>query len=86
MPDLARARDDLGYFGEVVGGPLADFQLRALTDPAAVVAIVAPRQSGKSRSLATYATWRAFRGPGPTCCWCRRPRKRPAACCGPCVS
>jgi hypothetical protein len=43
MPDLARARDDLGAFGELVGRPLADFQLRALTDEAAVVAVVAPR-------------------------------------------
>ncbi len=61
MADLDRARKDLGYFAEVVGRPLADFQLRALTDETTVVAIVAPRQSGKSRSLATYAAWRAFR-------------------------
>lgn len=63
MADLERARKDLGYFGELVGRPLADFQLRALTDETTVVAIVAPRQSGKSRSLATYAAWRAFRSP-----------------------
>ena len=64
VADLARARDDLGAFAEMVGRGLAPFQLRALTDPAAVVAVVAPRQSGKSRSLALYATWRAFRAPG----------------------
>ncbi|HYI35647.1 MAG TPA: terminase family protein [Thermoleophilaceae bacterium] len=43
---------------------MAPFQLRAFEDPASVVVVVAPRQSGKSRSLATYAAWRAFRSAG----------------------
>ena len=36
MPDLfRRARDDVGAFAEMVGHPLAAFQLRALADEAA---------------------------------------------------
>jgi len=64
MPDLHLARGDLGAFAEMAGWPLAPFQVRALTDPTPTVVIVAPRQSGKSRSLSVYAAWRAFREPG----------------------
>ena len=67
MPDVRELRSSLEAFAGEVGSPLAPFQLAAFGLEARVSVIVAPRQSGKSRSLATLALWRAFREPGHRC-------------------
>lgn len=61
MPDLAEARESLGSFASMVGCSLEHWQARTLKLVAWVTTIVAPRQSGKSRSLAVLALWSAFR-------------------------
>ena len=61
---LAEAKRDLGAFSELIGQPLAPFQVGSLRLEREVTAIVAPRQTGKSRSLAVLALHRAFRRPG----------------------
>ncbi|MDP2711621.1 MAG: AAA family ATPase [Solirubrobacteraceae bacterium] len=61
---LARARQDLGAFAELVGRPLATWQAASLTLERRTTVIVAPRQTGKSRSLAVLALHRAFRTAG----------------------
>jgi len=61
MTDLQAARDSLVAFAAMVGSSLEDWQARALELEARVTTIVAPRQSGKSRSLAVLALWSAFR-------------------------
>jgi hypothetical protein len=64
MADLAAARRSLSTFSEIVTDhPLTDFQARSLTLDARITAIVAPRQSGKSRSMSLLALWWAFRMP-----------------------
>lgn len=63
MPDVRELRDRLDVFAAEVGNPLTDWQVRALDLALRVTAIVAPRQSGKSRSLAMLALWSAFREP-----------------------
>ncbi|MEJ7785507.1 MAG: terminase family protein [Solirubrobacteraceae bacterium] len=60
-PDLRRARADLAYFAALVGHPLTAAQARALACERRTTVIVAHRQAGKSRSLAVYAAWCAFR-------------------------
>jgi hypothetical protein len=64
MADLAAARRSLAAFADVIGWPMADFQATALELAKRITAIVAPRQSGKSRSLALLAVHRAFTRPG----------------------
>jgi hypothetical protein len=64
MADLARLRFDLAAFAEAVGQPLARWQADALALDHRTTVLVAPRQSGKSRSLAVAALWWAFRRPG----------------------
>jgi Helicase len=64
MPDLALARRSLAAFAEMIGWPMAPFQVEALTLRQRTTAIVAPRQSGKSRSLALLAVHWAFANPG----------------------
>jgi hypothetical protein len=64
MPDLKAARDDLGAFSKMVRTPLEAWQVAALVLATLVTCVVAPRQSGKSRSLAVLALWWAFRKPG----------------------
>lgn len=61
MPDLEQARADLEPFAAMVGCPLERWQAHALELASRVTVIVAPRQSGKSRSLAVLALWSAFR-------------------------
>lgn len=61
MADAAALRDDFGAFSEAVGRPLTPWQVDALTMDAPITAIVAPRQAGKSRSLANLALWFSFR-------------------------
>ncbi|HMH48514.1 MAG TPA: terminase family protein [Solirubrobacteraceae bacterium] len=60
MPDLQSMRDDLATFATEVGCPLEAFQARALALRKRTSAVVAPRQSGKSRSLAVLALHRAY--------------------------
>jgi hypothetical protein len=62
-PDLRRARTDLHTFSMAVGQPLAAWQADALRLESRTTVLVAPRQSGKSRSLAVAALWWAFRRP-----------------------
>ena len=64
MADLERARADLAVFADIVGRPLTPWQADALSLESRTTTIVAPRQSGKSRSLAVLALHRAFRAPG----------------------
>lgn len=61
MPDAAALRDDFAAFSRAIARPLTRWQTEALTLDAAVTAVLAPRQSGKSRSLANLALWTAFR-------------------------
>jgi hypothetical protein len=60
---VTRARKSLKFFAEMVGWPLAGFQLEALTEETRQVCLVAARQVGKSRSLAVYGCWKAYRLP-----------------------
>jgi hypothetical protein len=55
------ARDRLASFAAIVSRPLRLFQAEALTLTKPVTVLVAPRQTGKSYSLAVLAAWRAFR-------------------------
>lgn len=64
MIDLDAARRSLPAFAELIGRPMADFQAEALRLETRTTVIVAPRQSGKSRSLALLALHRAFTKPG----------------------
>ena len=61
MPDVHELRDNLSAFADAVGTPLTPWQADALWLEQRVTAIVAPRQSGKSRSLSVLALWWAFR-------------------------
>lgn len=61
---LRRARDDLGTFAALVERPLTAWQAASLRLERAITAIVAPRQGGKSRSLAVLALHRAYRQAG----------------------
>lgn len=65
MTDAQLLRDDLAVFAEAAARtPLTDWQLDALHLDQRVTVIVAPRQSGKSRSLAVLGLWWAFRTRG----------------------
>lgn len=64
MPDLRPLRDDLSAFAAAVGQPLTRWQSDALLLRHRTSVVVAPRQSGKSRSLSVLAAWWAFRNPG----------------------
>lgn len=64
MADVRELRSSVGVFAAEVGEPLAAWQVAALGLDARTTVIVAPRQSGKSRSLAVVALHRAFREPG----------------------
>ena len=63
MPDLRRARADLQTFAHAIEQPLTDWQAAAFALQRRTTVVVAPRQSGKSRSLAVLALWRAFASP-----------------------
>src|SRR3954451_9317970 len=64
MVDLAAARSDLGAFAAIVGVPLRLWQVGALRLECRTTVVVAPRQTGKSRSLSVLALHRAFRRAG----------------------
>ena len=61
MADAGALRDDFGAFSKAVGRPLTPWQVDALTLDVPITGKVAPRQAGKSRSLANLALWFAFR-------------------------
>lgn len=63
MPDFEKARRSVYVFADLVGYPLTPWQARALTLNDYITVILAPRQSGKSRSLAVKAAQWAFRKP-----------------------
>jgi len=63
MPDVRALRSSVEAFAREVGRPLAPWQAAALALDTRFTTIRAPRQSGKSRSLAVLALWRAFREP-----------------------
>lgn len=55
------ARDDLVVFSDLIGRPLRPYQSDALMCDTRTVVVVAPRQTGKSYSLANRSLWAAFR-------------------------
>lgn len=63
LPPLDAVRGSLSTFAEAVGWPLTEAQARALDLDRRTVVLIAPRQSGKSRSLAVLAVHRAFAEP-----------------------
>lgn len=67
MPDRAdvrRAGEDVAVFAALVGSPLTGVQSAAMRLESRTTVLVAPRQTGKSRSLAVLALWWAFRRRG----------------------
>lgn len=60
---VERARADLAAFAELIGQPLRPAQAAGLRLDVRTTVIVAPRQTGKSYSLAVLALWWAFRLP-----------------------
>jgi hypothetical protein len=63
MTDLRRARTDLRTFSLAIQQPLESWQADSLALKTRTTVIVAPRQSGKSRSLAVLALWQAYGRP-----------------------
>lgn len=61
MTDTRLLRDNLLAFADAARTPLTSWQADALRLEQRVTVVVAPRQSGKSRSLAVLALWWAFR-------------------------
>lgn len=61
MPDLEAIRSGLSAFADAARCPLESWQARALDLATRTTVIVAPRQSGKSRSLGVLALWWAYR-------------------------
>lgn len=61
--DWEAARNDLGAFGSMIGQPLTPQQASLGGLDQRVTVVIAPRQAGKSRSLAMLGTWWAFRKP-----------------------
>lgn len=62
---LARAREDVGVFAEVlVGEPLWPHQLEVARSPARIRSVCSGRQAGKSRTLAVLGLHEAFTVPG----------------------
>jgi hypothetical protein len=60
MPDLRRARTDVATFAHAIERPLTAWQAAAFAFERRTSVVVAPRQSGKSRSLSVAALWGAF--------------------------
>jgi hypothetical protein len=59
MVDLAGAGSDFGTFAGLIGVPLRPWQAAALRLEQRTTVIVAPRQTGKSRSLSVLPLRRA---------------------------
>lgn len=64
MADALRARESLAAFASMAGRPMTAWQAEALRLDVRTSVVVAPRQSGKSRSLAVLALWWAYRRRG----------------------
>lgn len=62
--DVRLIRDDLAAFAAAAGLPLTEWQSRSLELETRTTVIVAPRQSGKSRSMGALSLHRAFRDAG----------------------
>src|SRR5437868_9446311 len=62
--DLSSLRDDLSAFSAFIGRPLRPWQAQALECEVRTTVVSAPRQTGKSYSLANLSLHRAFRKPG----------------------
>lgn len=62
--DVRQARADLAAFAALIGWPLTRAQADALRLGTRQTVVVAPRQTGKSRSLAVLAAHWAFARPG----------------------
>lgn len=60
LDTLLEAQRDLVAFGALVGVPLEPWQAEALTLDRRITVVVAPRQTGKSRSLALVAVHRSL--------------------------
>jgi hypothetical protein len=58
------ARGDIAVFADIIGQPLKSWQSDALQLNKRVTVVVAPRQTGKSRSLSVLALHRAYRRAG----------------------
>ncbi len=63
MSDLALLRRDLGIFSLTIARPLAPWKADSLALEHRTTVVVAPRQSGKSGSLAVVALWWAYSRP-----------------------
>jgi hypothetical protein len=63
VTDLRRARTDLATFAAAIEQPLTEWQSAALALDRRTTVVVAPRQSGKSRSLSVVALWWAYGRP-----------------------
>lgn len=63
VPDFTLARESFAAFAAMIGCPLTDRQAQSLALDKRTTAIVAPRQTGKSRALALLALHRGFRAP-----------------------
>lgn len=61
---VTAARDDYGLFAELVGSPREVWQVESLQLRKRMTVLQAPRQTGKSASLAVLALWWAYRKPG----------------------
>jgi hypothetical protein len=59
--NIRRARDELAVFAALIGRPLRPYQDEGLRCEVRTTVIAAPRQVGKSYSLAVLALWWAFR-------------------------
>jgi hypothetical protein len=66
MPDLPNFRVDFYAFAEACGCPLTVRQAGSLKLSRRTTVVIAPRQAGKSRSLAMVGLHRAFARPGQT--------------------
>jgi len=65
--DLRRARADSGRSATPIDHQLTETQAESLRLERRTTVIVAPRQTGKSRSLSVLALWWAFRRAGQRC-------------------
>jgi hypothetical protein len=61
---ITAARDNYGLFAELVGSPREPWQVSSLQLRKRMTMLQAPRQTGKSDSLAVLALWWAFRKRG----------------------
>jgi hypothetical protein len=61
---VASPRDNLRAFGDLVGRRITDWQAQALSLVAAITIVIAGRGMGKTRTLALFAVWEAFRHAG----------------------